>query len=163
MQRRLGLDLEIPDDFGHWLAGFTDGEASFVVTIHNRPDGRRNLRMPFQITLRADDEAVLRKIKDTLGIGRLFRLKASPGDLSPHPSVRYNVKRIADLYHIIVPLFEKYPLQSKKANDFALWKEIVAIKYHEGRPQGPTRLPQSFWDKVMPLVKQLKQARKFSP
>lgn len=163
MQKRLGLDLNIADDFGHWLAGFVDGEGCFLAFIERRPDDRPHLRTSFQITLRADDEPILQIIKKTLGIGRIFKLKASPGDISPNPTVRYAVKRTGDAYHVLLPFFERYPLRAKKLEDFHIWKQIVVIKYLEGRPQGPTRLSESFWAKVIPLVNQLRDGRKFKP
>ena len=168
MQRRFGLDLEVPDEFGYWSAGFTDGEGCFQAHIKkNRKTGRRELTLRFEIGLRADDEPTLKRFQDMLGIGKIMPQKA--GRANWNPQIRYSVWRIADLYHVIVPLFERYPLYSKKAKDFAIWKTLVAIKYQEGgrhclggRLRGSLPTPECFWDKVVPLVKELKEQRKFN-
>lgn len=161
MQRRLGLDLEVSDQFGYWLAGFTAGEGCFYAGIaHTR--GYKYLRLSYSISLRTDDRPGLEYIQETLGIGKLYNVKQSGGN--PHGLASYTVHRIADLYHVIVPLFEKYPILPcfKKARDFQIWKELVEIHYLQGGKQGPgIFLPQAYWDKVEPLVEQLKAARQY--
>lgn len=168
MQKRLGLDLEIPDEFGHWMAGFTDGEGHFKAIIIINQSGYPQLEMSFKIKLRADDKTLLEMIHNTLGVGNLFD---EPGRPPGKPQIVYRVRRTADLYHIIVPLFKKYPLLSKKATDFEIWKQLVDIGYHAQRNRGAYGLrgkgrhphPESFWAKVEPLVTRLKQGRKFQP
>lgn len=65
--------------FGHWLAGFVDGEGCFYIgRICNRKKGVEyvNYRCAFTISLRDDDHAVLHEIRDTLGTGRIVTRKA---------------------------------------------------------------------------------------
>jgi hypothetical protein len=38
---------------------------------------------------------------------------------------KYTCRRLEDLWQVIVPHFERYPLLSKKANDFLLWKKAL--------------------------------------
>jgi hypothetical protein len=171
MQSRLGLDLEVPDEFGYWLAGFTDGEGCFAARIQSFKDGSRALETHFTIGLRADDRAILEEIQRVLGIGTI---KTRRGHYSPNPQAIYGVYCTADFYHIIVPLFERYPLRAKKAKDFQIWKRIVYIEYHEGghhglgkdvsgRTRGSAPLPESYWQKIGLLVSQLREGRKFKP
>jgi len=164
MQRRLGLDLEVPDEFGWMMTGYTVAEASFQAQISKgRADGRKSLRLAYSVTVRRDDKAGLEYIRHKLGVGKIYD-KKSQGNAAPQ--AEYVVNRIGDLYHVIVPLFEKYPLpkQWRKAREFEVWKRLVAIKYHEGGTHTvgwgkPIPLPQSFWDKVEPLVQELKGLR----
>lgn len=170
MQRRLGLDLEIPDDFGYWLAGLTDGEGCFFAKIYVR-EGFPRLHTRFLLNLRADDITVLEEIRSTLGIGRIGHVR--PRAKGKNPQVRYIVTRTADLYHVIIPLFEAYPLRSKKVKDFDIWKQIVSIHYHEGQPRrlghapggralGLAPIPSAHWDKIEPLLEQLEKAREYT-
>ena len=39
----------------------------------------------------------------------------------------YNVKSVAEINHIIIPHFEKYPLLTQKFADFSLFKQIVEL------------------------------------
>lgn len=173
MQKRLGLDLEVPDAFGYLLVGLTIGEGCFAARIrHHKKSSRYSLDLSYEIALRADDKAALEYIRVVLGIGKVYTYKAKAKD---NPMAYYIVRPIADLYHVIVPLFEKYPIprQFKKARDFDVWGKIVEIHYHQGghralgsaiggKALGWAPLPQSYWDKIEPLVEKLKRARTFA-
>jgi len=66
-QRALGIDLDIPDGFGNWFAGFVDGDGCFL--INARGDG-----CTLEISLRGDDQAVLHQIRNALGVGNLYNV-----------------------------------------------------------------------------------------
>lgn len=172
MQRRLGLDLEVSRDFGAGLAWYTAAEAYFAANIL-RKDAKKRLILRYGIKLRADDKPALEYIQSILGVGGVRIEK--PSGLGSNPMARYEVHRTADLYHVILPLFEKYPIppQFRKARDFEIWKQLVRIQYQEGGHRslgrapggkclGTAALPQSYWNKVEPLVEQLKLGRKFA-
>jgi hypothetical protein len=36
---------------------------------------------------------------------------------------------VQDLAEVIIPLFERYPLYTKKSKEFAIWKPIVLQRY----------------------------------
>lgn len=161
MQRRLGLDLEVPDEFGYWLAGFTDGEACFAASLTVDKNGYHNLYTRFVIEIREDDRAILEEIRDILKVGGVWRRAQRGGS---KPLVAYYVTRNADLYHVIIPLFEKYPLRTKKARDFSIWRELVGIQYHQVRKfrmHGDQTPRQSYWKKISDLVNELQDRRKF--
>jgi len=167
MQKRLGLDLEVPDEFGIGLAWYVTGEGCFAGRIGSSA-GYRVLRLAFEVGIRSDDLPGLKYIQETLGVGKIYHFKKRREHKSP--TVHYRVSRIGDLYHVIVPLFEKYPLPSqwRKSRDFDVWKQLVELKYREGKRKmlgggGSKSLPQSYWDKVESLVAKLKQTRQFSP
>lgn len=117
----------ITDDFGHWLAGLTDGEGAFVVT---RVSARGNNwktwpNCRFQIQLRADDGEILRTIQATLGLGNLYHKRVT---LASRPNtqgaVQYVVHRIDDCLRV-VEFFTRYPLRAKKAVQFDVWAKAV--------------------------------------
>lgn len=133
-QKQLGLDLQIPDDFGHWFAGFVDGEGCF--TISKKPARHKGITLTFTIKLRDDDDGILHEIKNTLGIGRIYYRNKEYVRERGHfinNQVDWRVRRIGDIIHVIIPLFEKYPLRAKKKHDFKIWSQaaqLIYAKYH---------------------------------
>ena len=132
----VSLDLgypEITSEFGHWLAGFADGEGCF--RIRRVVDTYQCL---FQIGLHERDSSILREIQDNLGIGNISRFKNSQ-----HPSFqcRWTVTDKSGCLRI-VQIFEEFPLRSKKKEDFYIWKQAVhdraTIKY--GQPHNWTKI-----------------------
>jgi hypothetical protein len=117
--------LSIDPAFGHWLAGFTDGEGAFVLTYTSSHKGNpHKLSWPsarFEITLRADDGAILYEIRDRLGFG-IINNHSATRTLRPNqnPGLRYHVWRQADTL-VLVDLFEQYPLRAKKRLQFEVW------------------------------------------
>ena len=146
-QRCLGIDLDIPDGFGHWLAGFTDGEGCFVIRFQ-KP---KYTKCFFSIRLRADDIDILQEIQETLGVGQI-RLSKEDG----HNEVAgWQVCAIGDLIHVLIPLFEKYPLRAKKKRDFAIWSRAVRLihtKFH---------LTKAGLAEVLRLKEELEEGRKY--
>jgi hypothetical protein len=109
---------ELPIDFGHWLAGFVDGEGSFEI----QAKGRGGYFCRFVIGLRADDLPVLEEIQRVTGLGRI---DLDRSNARAHPAARWKVCRKADLAEL-VRYFERFPLRAKKRRDFELWREAVA-------------------------------------
>lgn len=107
--------------FGHWLAGFTDGEGSFFCALRPRRNGRE-FYGSFAITLRVDDLPVLREVHAFLGVGNLY--ERQNGRWSPQ--CRLLVQNQAGRARVI-EVFDAYPLRAKKAIDYALWREAVRL------------------------------------
>lgn len=137
---------------GSWISGFVDGEGSFVGRIQKnsktsgsktkeRKTDRRyswgtadkTFVVEFSITLRADDIDVLHKINNYFGgvayVKESNRSKPTTSN-QVTKNAHFSIKKKGDLHDLVIPHFEEYPLQSKKANDFEIWKEIVEILHH---------------------------------
>ena len=118
------LKHDIPDDFGHWCAGFTDGEGSFLIAFNKRS----NTYSPrFHLGLRADDADILYKMKDILGIGSTIRQKGSYDDRygkTHNPQFFFAIGSIRACASL-VSFFRKYPLRSKKSKDFEIWAKAI--------------------------------------
>ena len=69
--------------------------------------------MVYSITLHEKDRDLLLKIKDFFGCGGIYRHGSD--------SLKYIVKSINDL-KLIIDHFDKYPLKTKKLNDYKLFK-----------------------------------------
>ena len=108
-----------------YVAGFIDGEGCFSVSIHPHPTtryGRRWLIAPcFQAYQHRDNVMILEALRDFFGCGRI----SSKG---PNSSVMtYSVYRRSELESVIIPFFERYPLMSRKHEDFVKWSEVVRL------------------------------------
>lgn len=118
-QRCNNIDPEdIDPAFGHWLAGFVDGEAHFMFSMRQgSPEAR------LSIELRSDDHPLLVEVQRTLGIGTIIHHKNRARG-NQHASDRWHVSALHDCLWL-ARLFELYPLRSKKARDFEVWSAAI--------------------------------------
>jgi len=140
-----------------WFSGLVDGEGYFHLV--RRSNGR--FETEFVINLRRDDIGVLAEIHATLGIGRLYSRindsKQRNQGIQASDRTRWRCYRIAELITVLVPLFEEYPLHSKKNRDYGIWKKAAFLKY-----QGAHRYLDGR-EILAGLVEELKVARKDTP
>lgn len=108
------------DGFGHWLAGFADGEGCFYLT--RSTDGSH--RCQFRLKLRIDDKAILKEIVRRTEIGYVIDVKPPKGQI--HAQCEWMVIRKADCIRI-VEIFIAFPLRAKKARDFEVWSRAVSL------------------------------------
>jgi hypothetical protein len=122
--QREGLpnNLFISSEFGYWFSGLFDGEGCLVAN----KDKRGSLHIAAQIAVRVDDTEMLRHVQRHLG-GKL-----SPNNPKPpsRPKVQWSLRGgIETLIKIIIPLFDQYPLHSKKRLEYTLWRQVVIMYY----------------------------------
>jgi hypothetical protein len=147
----------VDDAFGHWLAGFIDGEGSFCIVPN-----RGGYSAKFQLKLRDDDGAILLEIALRTGMGRLVaeqrRTASRPND---NPATVWKVQSKGDCLALI-RLLDRYPLRAKKARDYAIWREAVlewnGMAPGRRRPAGGG-LCHSDWAPMAALGAQLREAR----
>lgn len=123
--------LDISDSFGYWFSGFFDGEGTFVVFqrrryIRGKKYGEN--RLGIQIVLRQDDAIALEFIYKSLGYG-FFRENISKRGKNTNPTCIWGSRSIKDLAEIFIPLFDRYPLHTKKCVEYQYWKELVQRWY----------------------------------
>lgn len=152
----------IDDGFGHWLAGFADGEGSFAIRRQRSYNVDTGFSMVFTIQLRADDLPVLEEIRNRTGLGRIYGpINGSGGSRTGSPSFQWTVNTKAEV-KALVALFDRYPLRAKKANDYGLWREAVldwckvTCVSRNGRP-GPAR----DWSRIRDLRLALMDGRMY--
>lgn len=110
------------DSFGHWLAGFIDGEGSFKITSVKRSV---TYRVQFGISLRADDFPLLKVIRERTGFGSLYR-HPNIRQTNANPSASWSVHNKTDCLSL-VEILDRYPLRSKKAQDYVLWRKAAML------------------------------------
>ncbi|MCG6136241.1 MAG: LAGLIDADG family homing endonuclease [Nostoc sp. LLA-1] len=149
--------LHIDDKFGSWFSGFFDGEGSFIV--NKCPNGLGSPRI--RIGQRSDDQQVLDFIKNKLCIGNVT---------GPYPTQKgkpvsfYQVTNNKHLAEIIIPLFEAYPLHSKKSQEYLIWKEEVLRKHSyfiNGIPRKATKEEVELTQKSKLMIEKLRKYNYF--
>ena len=133
----LGIETSISgrNRFGWWLSGFTDAEGTFSITRYQgkaRKDGARcpsGYTFEFSIQVRNDDLGILEQIKDYLKVGGLLfasREKARQNGMpTAKDQVSFKVRDFASIIDTVIPHFDKFPLLSKKAKDYQIFKEAA--------------------------------------
>ena len=115
----------------YYVAGFVDGEGCFCVSVskHKTLKHRIEVRPQFEIELRGDDADILEKIRKMIGCGTIYTLDYERYKWAPHAKLK--VSNIADLKQKVIPFFNRYPLQAKKARNFMIWSKIVEMVYEK--------------------------------
>lgn len=115
---------EIPDN--NWLAGFTDAEGSFGVTVYkSKTNIGFAVGLRFRLTQDGRDLKLLQIISNHLSCGRLCTEPTNS-------AIRLDVAGLSDLINIIIPLFKKYPLLGSKRLDFDSFTIVAGIKEIKG-------------------------------
>lgn len=114
--------------FGYWLSGFTDGEGNFHLARHGKSlkDGPSNgFQAFFRINLRMDDCGILEQVREYFGCGSLFYWVRDREHLNHSAQVKFQIGSAPMLARTVVPHFDRFPLRSKKSEDYVLWREAV--------------------------------------
>lgn len=152
--------MEPTDDWYHWFAGFFAGEGCFGTGLWG--NGPCQVGQIFvNITLSRKDRPILVEIQRRLGVGAIFddmRKRPSTGEFTC-PMSRWRCIKLPELFHVIVPLFDKYPMRNVKWYDYPLWRNLVMIRW-EARGAGKGKIPQVVADKFNAGVEQLRENRK---
>ncbi len=137
----------VPVEFGHWLAGFYDGEGCFAV----RKNGATSHSCFATVKVRRDDAPILREAQVITGIGVVSESKHYTGG---NPLVHWYVASRADCM-AMVELFDRFPLRAKKAQDFAIWR-LAVIEWNAY----PLRARRD-WSAMAAFKTQLQEGRKY--
>ena len=111
---------DIPAHIGWYIAGFVDGEGSFVVSFRRRVDHRITWQTSLAFNTAQRDKTVLALMKHHLGCGRLQSRKDGVW--------YFVVQNPHAIEERIIPFFERFPfLSAKSKRNFSLFKKVVAI------------------------------------
>ncbi len=111
---------KIPPKIGYYLAGFADGEGSFIVTLRQRKDYRLNWKVSVAFNVANKDKVILSLFKRYLKCGSLRE--------RPDGVWYYEVNNFRAIVENVIPFFERFRfLSAKKKKDFSKFKQIVEI------------------------------------
>jgi len=104
----------------NWIAGFVDGEGNFSIQVNRNEKLKRGYQIlpQFRIVQHKRDRLLLEKIKLYFNFGVVRK--------NNNNCLEYRVRSIEDQKKI-VSFFTRYPLQTKKKNDFLKYKKIIEL------------------------------------
>jgi hypothetical protein len=166
------IDTLSDEQFGWYLAGLTDGEGSFTLyrPMHrDRSEVGSHWVAEFRIAMRDDEERNIRAAAVRLKCGRVYNVSRTGRD---NPQVWWRVTRVQEAAEVLVPFFDRFPLQFKKSRDFAVWREAVLLLWDirqrkrtrlPGSPQGFSRkITNAEVDVITSLSQRLKSVRQYA-
>ncbi len=113
----------ITPEVGNYIAGFTDGEGSFNVSLKKRDDYSSKWKIVASFNISQKDRVILAKIKNILGCGTLRERKDGV--------VYYEVTNIKSLKEVVIPFFDRFGFWSSyKKTNYSIFKQIVNKMYH---------------------------------
>ena len=154
------------NSFGSWVSGFTDGEGYFCLQATKR----RPLAASFKIGLRSDDVTVLKLIWAYFQCGSVRVFPKRTYLPNGNPAAVFEVWNTRELAKFVVPHFDQFPLMSKKANDYSVWREAVVIasngidrtvEYRKGLRGCLSKWTIAEREHFAYLINHLKEVRKF--
>jgi hypothetical protein len=117
-QERLTVEA-IPSSLGSFLSGFALGEGSFMLVCRRRGDYGRKWKLSAAFNVSQRDRAPLEVFRETLRCGSLRR--------AGNGGWYWEVNRLSDISHRVVPFFERFALIGPKAYDFELFRSAVEL------------------------------------
>jgi len=103
----------------NYVAGFVAADGSFSITLPSLTGKSPNYDANFRIHQNIRDKSLIEKMIDVIGCGKIHVFNDGMCNLA----VR-NKNELADL---VIPFFDKYPLNVQKHSDFICFKKAVNI------------------------------------
>lgn len=120
-----------------WITGFVDGEGCFSIHFVKQPGRQESTRIrrgyktgyqighEFAVVQGAKSVSSLERLKEYFGVGGIYINRRR--DNHKEHLYRYSVAKRDDLVSVIIPFFQKYPLQTSKQKDFRLFVRCVGL------------------------------------
>lgn len=150
------------DSYGNWLSGFVDGEGCFGIYCYksgkNASFDAGFLSIEFSVQLREDDKKVLDGMQEYFKCGTVVkgsRAKARKDGRAARDQYSYKCRCVADINKYIIPHFDKYPLRSKKLQDYILWKKAVALTLKSVLLRGDKNKPIALYPECVAIRKSI--------
>ena len=111
---------KIPLEWGNYLAGFTDGEGSFNVSLRKRDDHLMKWQVVLTFNVSQKESYILSQLKKYLGCGRIQQRKDGL-----HMYVCSNPLSIQER---IIPFFRKFNFRSQqKKKNFSIFCKVAGL------------------------------------
>ena len=133
----------------NWLVGFVDGEGCFNVNIINSKKYKigTQVKVRFILTQHSRDLYLMKMLVEYQICGILNEKKKNP-------YIYLTVSKLSEINDKIIPLFNKYPLQSSKKLDFDDFCEVVELMKNKAH------LTTEGLDKIREIQARMNRGRK---
>lgn len=117
-------NLDVKSIDPQWVAGFTSGDGSFIVSIRNSKDsqtlaeGAGRVSLTFVLIQHSRDELLMKSLVDYFGFGKAYTYKNY---------TEYKSRGLSDNFEKIIPFFQKHPILGVKSLDFADWCKVALL------------------------------------
>ena len=108
-----------------WVAGFTSGDGSFIVSIRNSKSSQTDGRVSLTFSLiqhsspsGSSDELFMKSLVNYFGFGKAYTYKSY---------TEFKSRSLVDNFEKIIPFFQKYPILGLKALDFVDWCKVAIL------------------------------------
>lgn len=134
-----------------YLVGLTDGEGCFYVNLRPKSDKRPSstVELHFYLKLRIDHFDLLEKVKRSFGCGAVYIQTENRPNHSE--CYRFEINSRRDIFGVLLPFFDKYPLQGPKQKQYLLFRQVAEIVRDNPR----------LTDKELSKIEKLKQKMNF--
>jgi len=109
-------------DFGHYVAGYVDGEGCFCISFNPRQKLATGweVRPSFSVSQNGDRAEVLYRIQAMFQCGTIRRDPANQ-------TLKYETRSLQMIVEHVIPFFQRFPLLSAKYNDFLAFKAVCEL------------------------------------
>jgi hypothetical protein len=112
--------VSVPDDSGHYIAGFTDGEGSFNVSLRKRNDHVLGWQIAPSFNVSQRDLPILEFLHSTFGCGTIRMRRDGVG--------YFEVRNLREIATRVIPFFERFQIRSEsKQRNFLIFRRIIRI------------------------------------
>uniref|UniRef100_UPI0030E2826D hypothetical protein n=1 Tax=Ophiocordyceps sobolifera TaxID=94213 RepID=UPI0030E2826D len=103
-----------------WLVGFVDAEGCFSITTFKSETSKLGevAKLSFILTQSVRDEDLMKSLIEYLGCGNISLDNRGRG------TINFKVTKFSNIRDIIIPFFDKYPLQGNKNLDFSSFSQV---------------------------------------
>lgn len=147
--QRLNVEKHSKEWYEHWLVGLTDGDGTFSVDRHSKPNGHIVWNLVFKISLNKYNIRALLKAQSFLGAGIL-----TP---TPDNMVSFRIRNRDHLKKLVFPLFDRIPLLSNKYYDYQKIRTISLLLDDESLSPGQRQ------DQIQQIYSQKTTREEISP
>ena len=104
-----------------WLVGFVDAEGCFSISIFKSQTSKigEATKLSFILTQSVRDEDLMKSLIKYLGCGNI--------SLDNRGTIDFKVTKFSNIRDIILPFFDKYPLQGNKKIDYYDFSKVVKL------------------------------------
>ncbi len=111
---------QIEPAIGYYIAGFVDGEGSFMLKFRPRPDFATGWKVSLTFNVSQNDEIILALIKRHIGCGSLFQKGGGVW--------MYEVNNLVAIGDHVIPFFRRFGfLSAKKKRDFETFRKMFEL------------------------------------